>query len=241
MLDNSAALGNLEQLSEIWFYECPFITKLPETIVLLSNLWHLDLWRCEKLQELDPNSIRQLKLLKRLSVRYCSSVEALPECLGELTSLEELWILKCTSVTELPMSIGNLSRLWRLHIHGCSALQSFPNSLRQLNALQSLQVLECGSLDGLGLLRVLQGLRIWGCTSITKLPEKCLYVVDSDIRDPSWLYNFEEWDWVRRISKELEVVEVSDCGFLRNVQDTESGLEILQRVHKLPCCNEMTM
>ncbi|KAG0615516.1 hypothetical protein M758_5G047700 [Ceratodon purpureus] len=140
VLDNSAALGNLEQLSEIWFYECPFITKLPETIVLLSSLWHLDLWRCEKLQELDSNSIRQLKSLKRLSVRYCSSVKALPECLGELTSLEELWIVRCTSVTELPMSIGNLSRLWRLHIQGCSALQSFPNSLRQLNALQSLQV-----------------------------------------------------------------------------------------------------
>ena len=34
----------------------------------------------------------------------------------------------------------------------------------------------------------------------------------------------------------MQVMETTDCGFSRLMQDAESGRSILQRVHKLPCC-----
>ena len=129
------------------------------------------------------------------------------------------------------MSIGHMSSLQALLIHGCGALQSHPDSLSQLNKLLRLQILDCGSsLKGLDVLRALQGLRIWRCTSITELPGSCLVVVDSNFQSPTFIWDGEEWWWVRRDVKKGQEVEANYCGFLRHVrEDTESGRAILQR------------
>ncbi|KAG0607725.1 hypothetical protein M758_8G049800 [Ceratodon purpureus] len=236
-LDTNSSLAHLHLLNYFSFQDCPAMSKLPHTIGLLTNLDYLDLWRCENLREL-PNCIGQLKLLTRLYLRRCSSLETLPDCLGALTSLEWLWITHCRSLTKLPESIGHLSRLEVLQIEGCGELQPLPESLRQLSALWWLGILDCGSLEGLGVLRVLPGLRIWGCTSVTNLSGSCLMVLDGNYRDPSWYYyeDFNEYLSVRRDLTEMRVVEANDCGFLRVVQDAESGRSILQRVHKVDCC-----
>ncbi|KAG0563460.1 hypothetical protein KC19_8G033400 [Ceratodon purpureus] len=237
-LDRNSSLAHLHLLSLFTFRECPAMSKLPHTIGLLTNLDWLSLWRCENLREL-PNSIGQLKLLTGLYLRSCSSLKTLPDCLGALTSLEQLWIAHCRSLTKLPESIGHLSRLRRLYIEGCGELQPLPESLRQLSELELLRILDCGSLEGLGVLRVLPGLRIWGCTSVTTLSGSCLMVLDRNYdSDPSW-YRYDDYNQyysVRGDLKEMRVVEANDCGFLRLVQDAESGRSILQRVHKLNCC-----
>ncbi|KAG0607731.1 hypothetical protein M758_8G050400 [Ceratodon purpureus] len=236
-LDRNSSLAHLHHLSEFGFRDCPAMSKLPHTIGLLTNLEWLDLWRCENLREL-PNCIGQLKLLTGLDLRGCSSLETLPDCLGALTSLEVLRITHCRSLTKLPESIGHLSRLQSLWIEGCGELQPLPESLRQLSALVWLGVLDCGSLEGLGVLRVLPGLRIWGCTSVTNLSGSCLIVSDRNYVDPSW-YKYDDGNQylsVRRDLKGMRVVEANDCGFLRLVQDAESGRSILQRVHKVDCC-----
>ncbi|KAG0607697.1 hypothetical protein M758_8G048300 [Ceratodon purpureus] len=236
-LDRNSSLAHLHHLSIFTFKDCLAMSKLPHTIGLLTNLDWLSLWRCENLREL-PNCIGQLKLLTELQLRRCSSLETLPDCLGALTSLEGLSIAHCRSLTKLPESIGHLSRLEQLRIEGCGELQPLPESLRQLSALWRLQILDCGSLEGLGVLRVLPGLRIWGCTSATNLSGSCLIVSDRNYRDPSfyWYDDFNEYLSVRRDLKEMRVVEANDCGFLRLVQDAESGRSILQRVHKVDCC-----
>ncbi|KAG0564039.1 hypothetical protein KC19_8G078200 [Ceratodon purpureus] len=241
-LDRNSSLAHLHLLSIFEFTDCPAMSKLPHTIGLLMNLDYLQLWRCENLREL-PNCIGQLKLLTQLALRRCSSLETLPDCLGALTSLEALWIAHCRSLTKLPESIGHLSRLEVLRIEGCGELQPLPESLRQLSALLLLQILDCGSLEGLGVLRVLPGLRIWGCTSVTNLSGSCLIVLDRKYRDPSW-YKYDDgnrYRYVRGDLTEMRVVEANDCGFLRLVQDAESGRSILQRVHLLDCCKLITL
>ncbi|KAG0504123.1 hypothetical protein KC19_N018900 [Ceratodon purpureus] len=239
-LDSSGALRNLHHLRAFYFLKCPSMTKLPETIGLLTTLEKLCLWDCEKVREL-PNSIGRLKLLTDLSLCYCSRLVTLPDSLGALTSLEFLRIQECPSLTKLPTSIGQLSSLRWLWMEGCGEFRSVPHSLSQLNALEMLQIMDCGSLEGMGLLRALQGLRIWGCTSATELPGSCLVVVDSNFRSPASIWDTEEvtsWSRSRYDVKEVRVVEANDCGYLRHVQeDTESGQPILQRVHNLPCCN----
>ncbi|KAG0564197.1 hypothetical protein KC19_8G091300 [Ceratodon purpureus] len=241
-LDRKSSLAHLHHLSQFTIQYCPAMSKLPHTIGLLTNLDWLVLWRCESLREL-PNCIGQLKLLTTLTLRSCSSLETLPDCLGALPSLEQLWIAHCRSLTKLPESIGHLSRLVSLGIEGCGELQPLPESLRQLSALVWLQILDCGSLEGLGVLRVLPGLRIWGCTSVTNLSGSCLIVSDRKRCDPS-SYFYDDGKghfYVRGDLKELRVVEANDCGFLRLVQDAESGRSILQRVHKEDCCELITL
>ncbi|KAG0615472.1 hypothetical protein M758_5G044100 [Ceratodon purpureus] len=239
-LDNSGALRNLHQLQIFYFIECPSMTKLPETIGLLTTLEWLCLWDCEEVREL-PNSIGRLKLLTDLSLCKCRRLETLPDSLGALTSLQFLRIKECPSFTKLPTSMGQLSSLRWLWMQGCGEFRSVPHSLRQLNALEMLQIMDCGSLEGMGLLRALQGLRIWGCTSATELPGSCLVVVDSNFWSPASIWDTGELRpdiWPRCNVKEVRVVEANDCGFFRHVQeDTESGRPILQRVHNLPCCN----
>ncbi|KAG0608200.1 hypothetical protein M758_8G086800 [Ceratodon purpureus] len=241
-LDRKSSLAHLHHLNTFEFRYCPAMSKLPHTIGLLTNLDHLTLWRCENLREL-PNCIGQLKLLTRLHLRRCSSLETLPDCLGALTSLEYLWIAHCRSLTKLPESIGHLSRLRDLNIEGCGELQPLPESLRQLSALVWLGILDCGSLEGLGVLRVLPGLRIWGCTSVSDLSGSCLIVLGRNYVDPSSYFydDSNQWQFVRGDLKKLRVVEANDCGFLRLVQDTESGRSILQRVHKVDCCKLITL
>ncbi|KAG0564220.1 hypothetical protein KC19_8G093100 [Ceratodon purpureus] len=241
-LDRKSSLAHLHHLSDFQFRDCPAMSKLPHTIGLLTNLDWLVLWRCESLREL-PNCIGQLKLLTTLTLRSCSSLETLPDCLGALTSLKYLSIAHCRSLTKLPESIGHLSRLEVLSIEGCGELQALPESLRQLSALVWLGILDCGSLEGLGVLRVLPGLRIWGCTSVTNLSGSCLIVLDRNYCDPSWYFydDVNQYYSVRGDLKELRVVEANDCGFLRLVQDAESGRSILQRVHKEDCCELITL
>ncbi|KAG0615448.1 hypothetical protein M758_5G041800 [Ceratodon purpureus] len=239
-LDSSGALRNLHHLRRFYYFNCPSMTKLPETIGLLTTLKLLYLWGCEEVREL-PNSIGRLKLLTHLSLIECSRLETLPDTLGALTSLQCLRIQDCPSLTKLPTSIGQLSSLRWLWMEGCGELRSVPHSLRQLNALEGLQISDCGSLEGMGLLRALQGLRIWGCTSATELPGSCLVVVDSNSWSPTSIWDRDDY-WFWSLShcnvKEVRVVEANDCGFFRHVQeDSESGRPILQRVHNLPCCN----
>ena len=241
VLDRSGTLGYLDQLGMFVITGCDLMTKLPETIGLLSNLGRIELWDCGKVREL-PNSIGELQKLRILRVRDCSSLGTLPESLGALRTLQELFILNCTSMRELPTSMGHLSSLHRLVIEGCGELQSLPDSLRQLDALQYLHIMECGSLEGLGARRVLQGLRIWGCLSLSELPGSCLVVVDSNFCNPSWCYVIDEGSIIIGQAgleevgvEEVGVVEADECGFLRVVQDTERRRVFLQRVYKFPC------
>ena len=237
VLDRSGTLGYLDQLGLFRIIGCDLMTKLPVTIGLLSNLQTLELWYCGKVREL-PNSIGKLQVLRMPSVGQCSSLATLPESLGALTTLQELVLMNCTSTRELPTSMDHLSSLQRLVIEGCRELQSLPDSLRQLNALQYLHIMKCGSLEGLGASRVLQGLRIWGCTSISKLRGSCLVVVDSNFCNPARYYvNVGVFSFIigQAGLKEVEVLEADECGFLRVVQDNEGRWMFLQRVYKFPC------
>ena len=227
--DSVGTFTNLPQLSSLWIDDSPSMTKLPETIGRLSNLNYLSLFKIEKVREL-PNSIGQLKVLEQLELIYCRSLKTLPDSLGALTNLETLYLVKCPSITKLPSSVGYLSSLRWLHMEGCGAMQPLPDSLSPLNALVMLEILECGSsLEELGLLRALQGLRIWGCTSITQLPGSCLVVVDSNCLSPAFVWDGEGNWWDRREVKEVHVMEANDCGRLRHLrEDGERGRAILQ-------------
>ncbi|KAG0610829.1 hypothetical protein M758_7G095000 [Ceratodon purpureus] len=244
VLDSSGAFGNLPQLYCFRILLSPDMTRLPQTMGLLTNLSYLEIYDSWRVREL-PECMGHLKLLTTLRLIRCGRLEILPDCLGALTRLRHLWIQQC-SLTKLPESIGLLSSLRGFRIEGCAGLQPLPDSIRQLNALERLDILDCGSLKSLGVStvlsdvricgrRVLPGLRIWGCTSVTELPGSCLMVVDSNFSDPDWFGRDHVLVPIREDLKELRLLEENDCGFLRHVQDTLTGRFIVQRVHEEPC------
>lgn len=146
--------------------------------------------------------------------------------MGVLTSLEQLVIAQCPSLNKLLTSLGQVSRLCGLTIDGCGELQP-----------QILEIMDYGNLEALGLSRILQRLRIWGCTSISELPGSCVMVLANGFSNPDYFWDTEEkYEWVRYDLKEMRVVEANDYGVLRHVQDIHTIWGILHRVYNSPCC-----
>ncbi|KAG0623115.1 hypothetical protein M758_3G149500 [Ceratodon purpureus] len=214
-------------------------TELPESIGLLMNLSSMYI-ACEKLQCL-PNSIGDLKLLQFIQLRFCDNLKRLPKTLGGLTSLEELYIERC-SIRKLPRSIGSLSRLRELLMVRCKNLQKLPTSIRNLKGLRRFMLRDCGSVQAMGALTTLQGLPMWGTTSVTELPAS-LGLVSTLVAygDNLESYKSEYTGIVESYKSEYtgivgtsQVLEEDESGFLKAYDDELSGVTSLVRgIHEV--------
>ncbi|KAG0583028.1 hypothetical protein KC19_3G103100 [Ceratodon purpureus] len=181
---------------------------------------------CERLQWL-PNSFGYLKRLLILELARCLHLTRLPKNLGAITSLERLTI-RCCPIRKLPRSISLLSQLLELKIIGCKNLEKLPTSVRKLLSLLMFKLKDCGSIEAMGALTTLQGLPIWGSTSITKLPAS-LGIVSTLIvySNSSFFYGYRSSSY-----DTLQVLEEDDSGFLKACQHKVSGkLALLRGVH----------
>ena len=134
------------------------ITKLPDEIGDLTNLWVLDLSKNQltalpesisqvaKLQSLDlsgnqltalPESIGELTNLYSIGLGG-NHLTVLPESIGKLTNLPSL-VLSQNQLAALPESIGNLANLWSLNLQG-NQLTALPRSLARLEKLEILKL-----------------------------------------------------------------------------------------------------
>ncbi|KAG0583595.1 hypothetical protein KC19_3G148200 [Ceratodon purpureus] len=205
------------------------VTELPESIGLLMSLTFLEI-ACERLHCL-PNSIGDLKLLDRLSLRRCDNLKRLPKTLGGLTSLKTLWIDRC-SIRKLPRSIGQLSGLRRLEMEGCKNLQKLTISIRKLAGLRRFMLRGCGSVRAMGALTTLQGLPMWGTTSVTELPASLglvsILVAYGDNLDATLDSGYTRFVGTR------QVLEEDESGFLKAYHDESRGVTSLVRgIHEV--------
>ncbi|KAG0583652.1 hypothetical protein KC19_3G152200 [Ceratodon purpureus] len=221
-LGSLLAYGALKSLTWLTLEDI-IVTELPESIGLLMGLWSLDI-ACERLQCL-PNSIGDLKLLRFLTLRRCDNLKRLPKTLGGLTSLENLDINSC-SIRKLPRSIGQLSGLRRLEMKGCKNLQKLPTSIRNLKGLRRFMLRDCGSVEAMGALTTLQGLPMWGTTSVTQLPAS-LGLVSTLVAYGDDLADYE--NGYRRFVGTSKVLEEDESGFLKVYRDESSGVTSLVR------------
>ncbi|KAG0582798.1 hypothetical protein KC19_3G086800 [Ceratodon purpureus] len=212
------------------------LTELPESLGQFRRLHQLAI-SCERLQCL-PNSITGLTMLTVLRLSQCHNLKRLPKTLGALTNLVSLRI-ECCPIKKLPNSIGGLSRLEILRVAGCENLQKLPNSVRQLHSLSLLGLQDCSGIEAMGALATLQGLPLWGSTSITKLPAalgivSTLVVYDTD--------NNRQWQYCLRRCRyrddaclygTTEVLEEDESGYLKACRDKSSGqIHLLRGAHK---------
>jgi len=136
---------------------CPHVRGLPEGLMYLGKLAHLQLQFSGALPKsfgelssletlvLDspqvyalPESFGSLGLLRELSL-VCPKLAALPESWGGLKALQKLWLSNCASLEALPGSFGSLPSLTHLEA-SCPQLKWLPASFGQLTSLLSLEV-----------------------------------------------------------------------------------------------------
>lgn len=133
----------------------------------------LEIKSCSGLTAL-PDSLGALIRLLELDLGSCSGLRALPNSLGALAGLQRLRLDGCSGLTALPDTLGALSGLQELHLQNCCRLQALPESVGVLSRLHILHMDRCSGLtalpESLGALSSLNELRIWGCTSLTTLP-----------------------------------------------------------------------
>ncbi|EFJ30122.1 hypothetical protein SELMODRAFT_90103 [Selaginella moellendorffii] len=109
--------------------------------------------------------------IRRLSLRWCSRIQELPDSIGNLERLET-FDLAGTSVSSLPGAFGNIKKLENLDISFCMSLSSLPTSFAGLSHLKSLHMFRCGIVklnQGFGELRSLVNLDMAECSQFTEL------------------------------------------------------------------------
>ncbi|XP_056162256.1 disease resistance protein RPV1-like [Syzygium oleosum] len=109
----------------------PDLSSFPDLEILILE-------RCSQLMKLDP-SIRHLKRLTSLNLRFCNELNMLPIKLGDMEALKELLIDE-TSVQEIPVSMGYMEKLEIFSASNCLQLSHLPDSVRGLTALSVLSL-----------------------------------------------------------------------------------------------------
>ncbi|XP_066342186.1 uncharacterized protein [Miscanthus floridulus] len=124
---------------------CFQIRELPESLMMLQNLLHLDLSFCTSMSGVRVFDIgvqdlsyvlANLTNLKYLglgnSIIHGRGSYVFPDGIGGLTNLEHLNLSYNYNIASLPESFGNLKRLHTLDLPECSGLKSLPKSIGTL-------------------------------------------------------------------------------------------------------------
>ncbi|XP_039157456.1 probable disease resistance protein At5g66900 [Eucalyptus grandis] len=136
----------LDNLQKISFFMCDIgqaSTSIDAKIsYAMPKLVELDIDYCNDLMTI-PDSICEIKPLKKLSITNCHNFSALPEQLGQSTSLEVVRLNSCTNLLQLPNLIGTLQKLTSLNISDCLNLSTLPNQIGQLDNLKKINIRGC--------------------------------------------------------------------------------------------------
>ncbi|KAG0588250.1 hypothetical protein KC19_2G228700 [Ceratodon purpureus] len=216
---------SVPKLKRLEMRSCGSVKRLPESIGLLTDLEHLDLYDCVRLVSL-PDAVVGLGKLKTLILVGCESLQQLPEEMGRLTSLETLDLLDCICLSDLPASINGLKMLTTLEAShtavldlgaGLGLLTSLtylstsglrscvPGTFQGLQALTSLFLTNASADMGeLGVLTALKKLNLSWHKTITALPK-----------------SFGNLKWLVRL-------DMSQCQELLTVEALPEGLERLE-------------
>jgi len=130
-------IGKLKSLRKIILHDLE-IDKLPQSIINLTSLHEVDLFRCDKIKNI--NIVFEIKSLKTLKLEYCY-LKYLPKTIGNLVNLENL-ILNNNSLNEIPSEIlycQNLERLELKYNRFIDYIDSFKNWIKYLIQLPKLK------------------------------------------------------------------------------------------------------
>ncbi|XP_030475841.2 disease resistance protein RPV1-like [Syzygium oleosum] len=158
-----------ENLKVLILKHCSWLAESPVSNAPVS-LERLNLEHCSPLPVVG-RSIRNLRNLVSLNIKFCSRVQELPEDIGYLEDLKELYI-DGTSIRAIDFPEGSYGKLEILSACDCKSL-SLPDSIGNLKSLLCLALddTKLSELpDSIGLLENLQKLSLSNCRNLWKLP-----------------------------------------------------------------------
>ncbi|CAA7031060.1 unnamed protein product [Microthlaspi erraticum] len=157
------------------------LEKLWEGIKTIRNLKWMDLSRAKNLKEIPDLSTATN--LRKLDLRYCSSLVELPFSIGNAINLQKLKLSGCSSLVELPSSIGNMINLKELILDDCTSMMKLPFSMENATNFEKLVLKGCLHLVELpSSIGNLKQLNLKNCSSLVKLP--------SSLRNAHYLQDF---------------------------------------------------
>uniref|UniRef100_A0A0D3AWW7 C-JID domain-containing protein n=1 Tax=Brassica oleracea var. oleracea TaxID=109376 RepID=A0A0D3AWW7_BRAOL len=127
---NLTILNKLKTISKRYKNYKPFLGSLKE----------MDMSYSADLKEI-PDLSKAINV-KKLNLRGCKTLVALPSSIGNLSNLFLLKLKGCTSLVTLPSSIGNLSKLFKLDMSKCSNLKFVPADVNSESLLRAVQYVE---------------------------------------------------------------------------------------------------
>lgn len=149
------------------------LESIPESLGNLKSLRRLDIRWCSRLKSI-PESVGNLKNLVELNISGCYDLESLPKGLGGLESLERLELNQCDELMNLPEGITNLNKLVSLKLENVRNLKSLPKNIGKLNSLTELAIIRAEKLkdipESVCDLINLVNMRLEKCKKIKSLP-----------------------------------------------------------------------
>ncbi|GKV48171.1 hypothetical protein SLEP1_g54997 [Rubroshorea leprosula] len=145
-------------LKSIGIHNCKILNCLPN-LDCVSSLVKLEIYGCKVLKYLPEELGLCTPNLKHLRIGWCDNFKSLPNTMDQLKSLRRLEMERCPSFEFIPNG-GLPSNLTELHLENCVNLKSLPNTMYQLTSLQSLRISGGALMMGLQNLTSLQQLTI---------------------------------------------------------------------------------
>ncbi|XP_048318955.2 putative disease resistance protein At3g14460 [Ziziphus jujuba] len=175
--------GMLTSLSEIYIGGCPNFVSFPKGGLRAPNLTTLRVEDCKKLKKLPEQMRNLLPFLNILGINNCPKLESLPEG-GLPSNLDTLEVWNCPKLIAQRMK-------WNLHAHQAlkkftiggecegGGVELFPEEGLLPSTLSSLCIgnfphLKRLDIKGIQQFTSLEGLQIYGCPQLEKLPQQGL-------------------------------------------------------------------
>ncbi|XP_022733870.1 disease resistance protein TAO1-like [Durio zibethinus] len=232
-------IGSLSYLKYL-FVGGKQLGKLSDSIQGLASLVELDMDGIS-IRDL-PSQIGALRVLQKLEMRNCTSLESLPESMGSLLALTYLNIFNA-NITELPESIGLLENLIRLRLNKCKRLCKLPSSIGNLKSLHHLFMEETAvteipeSFGMLSRLMVLKMAKKEKSESFVLLPTSFSNLSSLEELDArAWRISGEIPDDFEKLSA-LETLQLGSNDFSK-LPSSLRGLSLLKRL-RLPQCEKL--
>ncbi|XP_060176597.1 putative disease resistance protein RGA4 [Lycium barbarum] len=142
--------SNLTSLVKLIVEDVKELTCIPDEMLRNNfSLEHLSFSDCGDFREL-PQSLYNLRSLKRLKIDSCTNFSCIPVPSGEnhLTSLQSFVLSNCDGLTSLPSGILEHCRsLESLGVYSCNNLVSFPLHFGEMPSLSYMNISECPKLN----------------------------------------------------------------------------------------------
>ncbi|KAF8036639.1 hypothetical protein BT93_C2384 [Corymbia citriodora subsp. variegata] len=206
----------------------PDLSSFPDLEMLILE-------RCSRLMKLDP-SIRHLKCLTSLNLRFCNQLNMLPIELGRMKALKEL-LIDGTSVQEIPVSMGYMKKLEIFSASNCLELSHLPDSVRGLTVLSVLSLGKAkitqipASVEKLVKLRILS---LKDCRWIGRLPDSICNLGNSLEELDITGTGISELPNSSTCLGRLKVLKMDSC-FLRELPREIGNLVNLEELHASHC------